>query len=119
MAKDLVDVDNLDSLNAQNASVLAEIIVDPLTSDALRVSILNKLLEIVEGQTFFQTIFKENLSFGSCPGCGHNDHWLIPVDQLAEMHWIIHEKDPKVPRNTDKNSCKQWAEACHKKKISI
>ena len=116
MAKDPLDLDHLD---AQNASVLAEIIVDPLTSDALRVSILNKLLEIVEGQTFFQTIMKEKLSFGACPGCGHENHWLVPEDTLAEMQWVTHERDPRVHRTTDKKSCPQWSEACKKKKITI
>ena len=116
MAKDQVDIDHLD---AANASVLAEIIVDPLTSDALRVSILNKLLEIVEGQTFFQTIMKEKLSFGACPGCGHENHWLVPDTELAQIGWVTHEKDASVPRHTTKETCKTWSEACSKKKITI
>ena len=116
MAKDLVDLDYLD---AQNASVLAEIVVDPLTSDALRVGILNKLLQVVEGQSFFQTILRESLSYGECPNCGHANHWLIPEDELNRMKWVTHEKDPRVPRITDKKTCKRWNEACAKKKVSI
>lgn len=116
MAKDSLDLDHLD---AQNASVLAEIVVDPMTSDSLRVQILNKLLEIVEGQTFFQTILRENLSHGACPNCGHTNHWLVPEDELAQMKWVTHEKDPRVSRMTDKKSCKKWAESCKKKKVTV
>lgn len=116
MAKDPLDLDHLD---AQNAAVLAEIVVDPLTTDALRVSILNKLLEVVEGQTFFQTILRENLSFGACPSCGHENHWLVPEDELAQMKWITHEQDPRVHRETNKQLCNKWAESCKKKKVTI
>lgn len=110
---------DLDYLDAQNAGVLAEIITDPQTSDALRIQILNKLLAISEGQTFFQTILKEELSKGECPSCGHVNHWLVPEDELARMKWVTHEEDPRVTRTTDKKSCNKWAESCKKKKVSI
>jgi hypothetical protein len=110
---------DLTHFDAENAHVLAELVVDPMTSDALRVRILNKLLESSEGQNFFATMFNELLSHGECPGCGHENHWLIPEDELNRMGWMTHEQDERVPRMTDVTTCVKWQEACKKKKVNI
>lgn len=106
-------------LDESNAQIMAELISDVNTTEHLRVNIITKLLESREGNSFFRTIFEEGLSFASCPNCGHQNHWAIPEDDLNEMNWITHEKDSRVPRNTDSKSCPKYQEACGKKRITI
>ena len=115
MAKpaDIVDLDSA------NAAVLAEIVVEPFTPDPLRVQILNKLLEGLESENFFDTIFMEGLDLGECPHCGHENHWLIPEDDLNKRGYVTHERDARVAKNVTKEECPQWQQACLKKKIII
>jgi len=103
--------------DARNASVLAELAVDPLTTDHSRVAILNLLLEQNSEKDFFATIFRENLSLGECVECGHQSHWLIPEDVLNTMGWISHNEDPRVPAHTTKADCETYQEACGKKRV--
>ena len=110
---------DFDSLEKDNAEILAALIVDPNTSDALRVNILNKLLDSTEADNFFETIVKEDLSLGACPNCGHENHWLVPEEDLNRFGVVAYENDPRVKRMTDKNDCERWQEACAKKKVSI
>ena len=91
------------TFDAENAAILAELCVDPRTSESVKVQIVNKLLENRKEDTFFTTIFNEQLSYGECPECGHEDHWLIPVDELAQMGWIINQEDPAIPKATSIN----------------
>lgn len=107
-----------ESIENTNMSILAELVADPQTSEHLRVTIINKLLESREGQNFFVTMFEEGLSFGACPCCGHENHWLIPEDSLNEMGWVTFKKDPNVPARPKQEDCSIFAEACHKKKIT-
>jgi len=44
-----------DSVDAANAAVLAELVVDPLTSEHTRVMILNILLQQAADKDFFRT----------------------------------------------------------------
>jgi hypothetical protein len=116
MPRKKVDLTNLDS---ENAKVLAQIVVEPTTPDSLRVQILNRLAEGLESENFFDTIFAEDLDLGECPDCGHNNHWLIPEDDLNKMGWVSHEEDDRVPRSTSEETCAKWQEACKKKKVTI
>jgi hypothetical protein len=105
-------------LNADNAAVLAELVVDPLTTEDTRVQILNMLSEIGVSENFFAEMYKLDSSFGSCPKCGHENHWLIPEDELAILGWVTPEKDDRVPQNTNAKICPRWQEACPKKKTN-
>ena len=116
MAKKASDVP---SVNAENAKVLAELVIEPTTPEALRIKILNKLLEASEGSSFFRTMFDEKLSLAECPDCGHSNHWLIPEDVLNSFGWVSSEKDSRVPAFTNKETCQTWEEACGKKRITV
>lgn len=107
-----------DTLDAKNASVLAELVVDPLTTDHSRVAILNMLLATVQEKDFFTTMFKDGLSLGECPDCGHQRHWLIPEDILNTMGWVSSDEDPRVKRHTTKEDCPEYQEACSKKTVT-
>lgn len=115
----MANISKVDLLNSENADVLVDIVVDPKTTEHLRVKTLNKLLEGRENQNFFQTMFEENMSFGACPNCKHENHWLIPENDLNVMGWVTYEKDPRVFKNTDAKSCTDYSEACAKKKTSF
>lgn len=101
-----------------NASVLSDMLVDRQTSEAIRLQIINELNEATKTDTFFEAIFNEALSFGPCPCCGHENHWLVPEDNLSQMGWVTSDKDSRVPRHTDSKTCSQWAEACSKKRVT-
>jgi len=107
----------IDAVDKANAKVLADLITDLGTTDQLRVKILSKLLEAREGQSFFQTMYEEGLSFGFCPCCGHGNHWGVPEDELNIRGWVTQEKDPEVLANTDSESCPTYQESCKKKKV--
>lgn len=110
---------NFDSLEKENAEVLAELIVAPETSDNLRVQILNKLLDSTSADNFFETMAKEDLSYGACPNCGHLNHWLVPEEDLNRFGIVSHQLDPRVKRTTTAQDCKRFQEACGKKKVNI
>ena len=80
-------------LDAANAATLVEMVVEPYTPDPLRIQILNKLLEGMESENFFDTIYTENLDVGECPHC--------------------------VPQTTTSEEGPQWQQACKKKKITV
>lgn len=108
-----------ESLEEENLSILADLVADPKTTDHLRVTIINKLLESREGQSFFKTMMEEGLSHGECPNCGHENHFLIPEDYLNEMDWVTYQRDPRVPQTPDEKSCPEFQQACQKKKIIV
>jgi hypothetical protein len=110
---------DLDTLTGENAKVLAELSVDPTTPDSLRVQIMTSLIAGMTDSNFFATMFKENLSEGECPECGHLNHWLIPEEELNRMGFVTHEADERVPRMTTMEDCEKWQEACKKKKVTI
>lgn len=111
--------DSIEIREVKDAKVMADLIVDPNTSDHLRVTIINKLLETRENPNFFDTMFEEKMSFGECPCCGLELHWAIPEDALNKMGWVTHEKDPGVPKHTSEEICPEWEESCAKKKITV
>ena len=119
MGKKKKTLKNLDTLDAGNARTLAELVVDPDTTEASRIQILNKLLEGRQNPDFFPTIYEEHLSLGSCPHCDHKSHWLIPEDVLNKFGYVTHKEDNRVPVAASSISCKEFQESCLKKKISI
>lgn len=110
---------SIDGFNESNAKALTEILIDPATPESVRLQIINELNESEKSNSFFETMFKELLTVGACPCCHHENHWLIPEDDLSQMGWVTPEKDSRVPQHTDKNSCPDFAEACAKKKVSV
>ncbi len=109
---------SIDDFDESNAKALAEMLIDPQTSEAVRLQIINELNEVSKSQSFFETAFNEELSLGACPGCHHENHWLVPEDNLAQMGWVSSQKDPRIKHQTDAKSCPQYAEACSKKKTT-
>ena len=107
------------NLDADNAAVLAEIVVEPTTQENLKVQILNKLMEGAESADFFDSMFAEKLSYGACPHCHHYNHWLVPEDELNKRGFVSNEEDPRIERMTTKKDCERWQEACKKKKINV
>jgi hypothetical protein len=108
-----------DSLEKENAAALADMIVNPGTSDGLRVQILNKLLDSTDADNFFETIFGEGLTYGACPECGHENHWGVPEEDLNREGYVTHEIDERVKRATTEADCPVYQEACSKKKVTI
>lgn len=108
----------IDTLSEENAKILAELIVDPTTSDHVRVAVLNKLMEARKDRTFFEAIFEDKLSFGACPNCEHENHWLIPEDSLNKLGYVTAAHDPRVKKHTKEADCKEFQEACAKRKIN-
>jgi hypothetical protein len=112
------DLESTEPFDDTNAAVMAEIISDPVTSEFVKLQILNALLAAESGQTFFQTIIKEDMTFCECPNCGHQNHWLVPEDDLNQMGWVTAHQDERVKKHTTQADCKKYAEACGKKKVS-
>lgn len=108
----------IEGFDEKNAAALAAMLVDPQTSEAVRLQIINELNETSKNQTFFETMFNEELSVGNCPHCAHENHWLIPEDDLVQMGWITHKKDPRVKDHTESEDCEEFSEACAKKKTT-
>lgn len=107
------------SMDKENAEALAQLIVAPETSDNLRVMILNKLLDSTSADNFFETMLKEDLSYGACPHCGHKNHWLVPESDMNQAGLVSYELDTRVKRTTTASDCPRWQEACAKKKVNI
>lgn len=107
------------SFEKDNAEALASLIVAPETSDNLRVQILNKLLDSTSADNFFDTMLKEDLSYGACPNCGHLNHWLVPEEDMNRAGLVSYQSDPRVKRMTTADDCKRFQEACSKKKVNI
>lgn len=108
----------IDGFDEANAATLAELLVDPSTSEAVRLQIINELNEASKNETFFEAMFNEVLSLGACPCCHHKNHWLIPEDDLNQMGWVSYKKDTRVKEKPDRRSCPDYQEACSKKKTT-
>ena len=63
-----------EAFDEANAKALAELLVDPKTSESVRLQIINELNEASKNETFFETMLKELLTEGSCPHCNHKNH---------------------------------------------
>ena len=119
MSKDNVKNSLLAGFDEKNASALAEMLVDPNTSEAVRLQIINELNEASKDQQFFETMFNESLTLGACPCCLHKNHWLVPEDELNQMGWVTSKEDTRVKTHTDAKDCIEFAEACSKKKVTV
>lgn len=108
----------LDVFDEKNAAVLAEMLVDQQTSENVRLQIINELMEAAKTSDFFETLFTAALSLGECPCCGHENHWLIPEDNLNIFGWVSANNDPRVKVITSAAECPDFQEACAKKKIT-
>jgi hypothetical protein len=107
-----------DVFDDTNAEVMASIISDPTTSEHVKLMILNTLLEIEKDATFFEQMFKGDMTFCRCPRCEHKNHWLIPEDDLNQMGHATFEEDERVKPHTTEADCPRYREACAKKKTS-
>lgn len=106
-------------LNEANARALVELLMDSDTTDTVAMNIINHLLASQKGQTWFKTVMEEKLSYGACPKCNHENHWVIPEDELNKMGWVTHEKDSRVVDQTNIENCSEYREACKKKKVVV
>jgi len=111
--------DFVESLLVQNARVLASIVVDPQTTENVRIQIINKLLEDDKNESFFGAMFEKGLTYGACPHCQHMNHWLIPEDVLNQMGYVSYKEDPRVPKSPTSEDCSEFQEACPKKKVNF
>ena len=118
MAKQKMRTYDLETLDEHNLGIFAELLVSDSTPDALRIRIINRLMEVKEAESFFQTMMEEKVSYGACPCCGHENHFLIPEDALNELGWVTSQKDPEVKENVTEKECPKWQQACLKKKTS-
>jgi len=106
-------------LEDHNLGILAELVADPSTSEWLKIQIIQKINEARGGVSFFNTLITENLSYGECPHCSFKTHWLATEDVMNEMGIVSYKEDPRVLPTTDSSTCKDYAEACAKKKVTI
>jgi hypothetical protein len=108
----------MEDFDEANAQALAEMLADPNTSEATRLQIINEILESEKGASFFDMMFAEEMTLGNCPQCKHRNHWLIPEEELNIRNFVTHEQDNRVHQHTSEQICKEFAEACSKKKTS-
>lgn len=109
----------IDDLSDKNAAALVELLLDQDTPDNTQFNIISHLVNSRKGQGFHKTIFEEMLSFGKCPKCNHENHWIIPEDDLNKMGWVTSQEDPKVPVETNIENCTHFQQACKKKKVMV
>lgn len=107
------------SLAERNAEVLINMLLDPDTPPDLQVKVMQKLMAARKENTFFASMFKEMISFGNCPSCGHQNFWCIPEDELNKIGWVTSDRDKRVPKKTTAVECPKWAQACMKKKLTV
>jgi len=113
-----IDKSKILALNEANAAVLVEIITGPNISENIRIQAMEKLTASKDNQSFFRTMFEENLTYGECPKCQHKNHWLVPEEELNQMGYVSRDEDDRVPEHTDEKSCPEFQQACLKKKIT-
>ena len=108
-----------DDFDEQNAAALAEMLSDQATTEAIRLQIIREILDSSANDTFFETMYNEGIDLGHCPDCNHENHWLIPEDDLNVLGWVSSKKDIRVKNDTTAEDCKEFAEACSKKKTTV
>lgn len=111
--------ESYETVEAQNASVLADLVVDPMTPEATRVQILNKLLDSKSDANFFDTLIEERLDFAECPNCQHTNFWLTPEIELNKRGIATADRDSRVENHTTAETCPELQEACQKKKVMM
>lgn len=108
-----------DDFDEANAQVLIEMLMDPNTTEAVRLKIVTEILDQSKDTSFWELMFQENMTLAKCPKCNHENHWLIPEEELSIMGWVTTEKDSRVPRHTNSEVCLTYEEACSKKKTTV
>ena len=114
----MADKENLLDFDVQNAAAMAEILADPVTSEAVRLQIINEILADSKSESFFETMFQEEMSLSKCAFCNHENHWLVPEDEKNIMGRVTYEKDKRVPKQPTKDECTDFQEACQKKMVT-
>ena len=117
MSEDKRDA-SVEQFDEANAAALANMLIDPQTSENVRIQIINELNAADNSNSFFETMFAEQLTLANCPNCLHTNHWLIPEDDLNQMGWVSSLEDKRVKPNTSKYDCSEYQEACAKKKVT-
>lgn len=107
------------SLDSENAKTIVDLIADPDTPESLRIKLIRKILETRHSDNFFKTMYEQKLSYGKCPNCRHENHWLIPEAELNRLGWVSSEQDSKVPKFANAEICPKWEQACSKRKCSV
>jgi hypothetical protein len=107
------------SLEEKNARILVDLILDPETPTDLVVKMIARLLAARRDDGFVVAMLREMVSHGGCPECGHENHWLVPEDELNKVGIVTADLDSRVKTNTTEADCPRWQEACSKKKVSI
>jgi len=109
------------ALETANAEVLVEIALsnEGGVSEALKMKVYEKLMGSKEGQSFFKTMLEEALTWGECPHCKHENHWLIPEEDLSQMGFVSYKEDPRCDKQHDAKTCPEYQQAHWKKKITI
>lgn len=107
------------SLEEKNAKILVDLILDPETPTDLQVKMIARLLAARRDDGFVVTMLREMVSHGACPHCNHENHWLVPEEELNKVGIVTTEQDPRVKVNTTEDDCARWQEACSKKKVSV
>ena len=113
------DYSQYEEFAAENADVLAELVVDPATPEQVRVRILKKLKDSNKADSFFDVMIQEMLDIGECPYCQHSNHWLVPETELNKRGIVTSELDPNVLPFTTESDCPRYHQACSKKRISF
>tara|TARA_R110000751_G_scaffold145140_1_gene248834 strand:- start:231 stop:587 length:357 start_codon:yes stop_codon:yes gene_type:complete len=109
---------SVEQFDEANAAALADMLVDSQTSENVRIQIINELNNADNSNSFFETMFKEQLSLANCPNCLHTNHWLIPEDNLNQYGHVTSQEDSRVKPHTTKDDCPEYQEACAKKKVT-
>jgi hypothetical protein len=110
--------DKLSSFHKENAQILLALALDEATTEHTRIQIFTKLYESKRDSNFFETMFRDKMSYGSCPNCGHENYWLIPESDLNQMGHITSHVDTRVKAATTVEDCPEYQEACDKKKVT-
>jgi len=108
-----------DKLDDKNAKALVSILLDQDTPETTKMQVISHLISAKAGQDFFKTLFEEGLSYGECPKCNHKNHWIIPEDSLNKMGYVSSTRDSRVPEATTAESCRDFSQACKKKKVMV
>lgn len=109
---------DLNDFHKDQASIMIELALDEMTTEHTRIAIFTKLLESKKDKTFFASMYDDKLSYGACPHCEHENHWLVPEVDLNQMGWITSEQDTRVKNHTTEEDCPDYQEACVVKKVT-
>lgn len=105
------------SVEEANAQVLVDIIVSDDTGDVQRIDAIQKIENLRKKDNFFETMVEGELSRGECPHCKLSIEWAVPEDELNKLGIVTAEQDERVKKHTTAKDCKQYQQACGKKRL--